>query len=507
MVVVAKPIDFSGLYNALDGNRKYGLQLQDQELDRQRLRISQAAAGREAAMHPLRLKSAQAELAAKQQEAEERRMGRAVDFIHSQSDNFEKLAPEAKAQHWDSLLKSKLFDDDDRKRMFDDPVYGQLWKNPETGYRMLKGLTREHQQKRRAAEAGITAKEAEAYKDYGVGEKARRGDALEEAIAKLVRENMLKQGGAEPAPAPSTAPAIRPQSMQGGPAAPQPMPIAAPDVTTTDPNIIRTQATTPQPQPAQQQQRPAAPNPDDEIVVTPFGKLTRGQARSMGGAFLLGGKPDAGKALLEASGAGAERFGKEGQNLLDKKTIDATSHISRLRSVEQAFNPKFLQIPQRLGFAWTSLKAKVGSLTPDQAQPLAEFAEFRRASVENMSRLLNELSGAAVSPQEYDRIRNTQPDAGTGIFDGDDPVTFQAKMNGVVRDQKRAIARYNYLRQQGPQGKNPWDVMGLDEIDKVINRRGAELNQQLKQANPKAAPAVIDQEVKAQLSREFGLNI
>jgi hypothetical protein len=148
-------LDFSPVANALDGNRKYGLQLQDQELDRQRLALSQAAAGREAAMHPLRLKSAQAELAAKQQEAKERRMGRAVDFIHSQSDNFEKLAPEAKAQHWDTLLKSDFFDDDDRKRMFDDPVYGPLWKNPETGYRMLKGLTREHQLRRQKIEADV----------------------------------------------------------------------------------------------------------------------------------------------------------------------------------------------------------------------------------------------------------------------------------------------------------------------------------------------------------------
>jgi hypothetical protein len=255
--------------------------------------------------------------------------------------------------------------------------------------------------------------------------------------------------------------------------------------------------------PAQKQQPPAAAEPD--MIVTPFGRMPREQARELGGLLMLRGKPDAGKALIDA--AGAERFGKEGGNLLDKKTIDATNHISRLRSVEQAFDPKFLQIPQRLGFAWTSLKAKVSSLTPEQAKPLAEFAEFRRASVENMSRLLNELSGAAVSPQEYERIRNTQPDAGTGIFDGDDPVTFAAKMKGVVRDQKRAIARYNHLRLHGPQGKNPWDVMGLDEIDKVMDRRGAELNQELRQANPQANPAVIQKEVDAKLAKEFGLAI
>jgi hypothetical protein len=502
-------LNWNPLMQGLDSIREANQFAAKNKLARDQLAISQAAAARDAEFHPIKLKSAQAALSEQQREAEQRRLGGAIDFIHSQSDNYEKLAPEAKAQHWDSLLKSKLFDDDDRKRMFEDPVYGPLWKNPETGYRMLKGLTREHQQKRRAAEAGIAAKEAEAYKDYGVGDKARRGDALEEAIAKLVRENMMKQGEA-PAPAPSQAPAIRPQSMPGGPAAPQPLPIAvAPEVTTTDPNIIRTQAAGPQPQQQPMPTRGVQPtaNPDDETIVTPFGKMTRGQARTMGGAFLLGGKAEAGKALLEASGAGAERFGKEGENLLNKKVIDATNHVARLRVVEASFDPKFLQIPQRLGFAWDALKDKFGALPPEKAQGLAEFAEFRRASVDNMSRLLNELSGAAVSPQEYERIRATQPDAGTGIADGDSPEVFLAKMKGVMRDQKRAVARYNYLLKHGPKGANPWDVMGLDEIDNVIKKRGAEVDQQLRQAHPKADPAVLDQQRKAIMAKEFGMQI
>jgi lysozyme len=264
-------------------------------------------------------------------------------------------------------------------------------------------------------------------------------------------------------------------------------------------------------QPQQQpQQRPAAP--DQDIVNTPWGRMSREKARKLGGQAIMTGEPrylEMGKVLLEAAGpsnAGAA-FGKEGGNLLDKKSIDATNHIARLVDVEKSFNPEFLQIPKRLGFAWTSVRAKFQDLKPEQAKPLAEFAEFRRASVENMSRLLNELSGAAVSPQEYERIRNTQPDAGTGIFDGDDPVTFHAKMRGVVAQQKRAIARYNYLRKNGPQGANPWDVMPLEDIDKVINAKGAELHKQIKQENPKADPAVIDQAVKAKLAQEFGIQI
>ena len=180
-------------------------------------------------------------------------------------------------------------------------------------------------------------------------------------------------------------------------------------------------------------------------------------------------------------------------------------------AVKESFKPEYLQLPQRLGFAWSGLQAKVGQINPAQAQQLYGYAEFRRSSVENLSRLLNELSGAAVSPAEYDRISGTQPNAGIGIFDGDDPVTFKAKMDGVIRDQKRAIARFNYLKTNGPQinpqGKKPWEVMGLDEIDKVINRRGAEIHRDLQKQHPKADKAVLDQAVRGALAKEFGIEI
>lgn len=159
-----------------------------------------------------------------------------------------------------------------------------------------------------------------------------------------------------------------------------------------------------------------------------------------------------------------------------------------------------------LGTSWAA-KTGLQKLNPDQAKELYSYANFRRTTIENVNRLLNEISGAAVSPQEAERLRASQPDAGTGIFDGDDPISFQAKLNGVVADQKRAIARYNFLRQHGPAGKAPWDVMPLEGIDDVIRQRGAQLQQQIQQANPNASPAVIEQDVKSRLGKEFGIAI
>ena len=468
-------------------------QLQPLTLKARQQEIDQSAArfGFDQQMQPLRVQAQRQAVEQGGLELSKAKVGSAAGFVqqHVMDPN---LPPEERAARWNKFLQSDIFKNDPQ---LSHPAYSQLWNDPALGPQMFVSVARGYQDPlaREQQTANVDKTKAEV---KALGQK----DVLNEAIANIVKGTMpaAPQSTQPPAsavpgyqPIPPGGPRRQPISDEGAP---------------VDPNIIRTQATTPSPPPGPAPAQPQRPTNDaNDVINTPYGPMTRENARRLGGALALAGKGDAGKMLLDA--VGQDKFGKEGMNELDKKQINSSNHIARLRTVEQAFDPKFLQIPQRIGMAWTSLKAKVKDITPEQAAPLAEFAEFRRASVENMSRLLNELSGAAVSPQEYERIRNTQPDAGTGIFDGDDPVTFQAKMKGVVRDQKRAVARYNYLRQQGPQAKAPWDVMGLEEIDKVINRRGAEIDQRLRQANPNASPAVIEQETKAQLAREFGIQI
>ncbi len=439
-------------------------------------------------------------------EATKRKTGLLAGFIQAQKLDDPNTPPDVLAARWEQIKTHPAFKD----AGFDHPMYGKLFSDPHIGPSLITGIYRGYRDPldTQTKQVGIEAKRAETTKDTAhAGLFKAQADAA--ANKDMTTREIFQALGLTPPssaamPPPVSAPSpIRPQSAPGpsGSIA-QPQRVAD-DVTVTDPNFIRTQAAAPVPQ---QQQAPpaaaAAPKTTKEVIdgMSPTQKTALG---------LLMAKQDfAGAAkLIQEVGDAASKFGKEGTNELDKKQINASNHISRLRSVEQAFDPKFLQIPTRIGMAWTSLKSKFREIPESEAAALGEFAEFRRASVENMSRLLNELSGAAVSPQEYERIRNTQPDAGTGIADGDDPYTFQAKMKGVIRDQKRAIARYNYLRKDGPNAKNPWDVMGLDEIDKVINRRGAEIDQQLRQANPNASPAVLQQQRKAIMAKEFGMQI
>lgn len=244
--------------------------------------------------------------------------------------------------------------------------------------------------------------------------------------------------------------------------------------------------------------------PGTETVNTPLGQMTRDQARRMGMAFAASGKGDVGKMLMDAASGGSDRPGKAGENKIDLKQIDAINHVSRLNEVGATMKPEYLQIPTRLGMAWSGIKAKFGQIPPKEQADLKAYATARRDAVNNMSRLLNELSGAAVSPQEYQRIIKTQPDAGIGLLDGDDPVSFQGKLEGARKEQYRAIARYNYLRQRGFTGK-PWEAMPLEAVDGAIDKRGAEIEAELRKSNPTADPLILQQGVKARLKQEFGI--
>jgi hypothetical protein len=337
-------------------------------------------------------------------------------------------------------------------------------------------------------------------------------------LDRQLKEAQIKQAGTKDARAEAEAAILRSitQDEAGagatGAAGPgyQPMPPGGPrlqpqsgEVAPGDPNLIKTQAAAGQPAPASQ------PNQD---MVSVFGRqMPREKAKQLGEKLLLlPGREALGKHFIElADKGGGGAFGKEGGNLLDKKTIDATNHIARLKTIEQGFDPKFLEIPTRLKMLGSSWGAKTGIAglrpNPEQAQDLYRYADFRRSTIENMNRMLNELSGAAVSPQEAERLRASQPDAGTGVFDGDDPVSFQAKSKANILDQKRAIARYNYLRSNGPAGKNPWDVMSLDDIDKVMDQRGAAILKQMKAQNPAATDQQLLPQALEATKREFGI--
>jgi len=195
---------------------------------------------------------------------------------------------------------------------------------------------------------------------------------------------------------------------------------------------------------------------------------------------------------------------RAGTTDVEKRRINAGEAMTRLTNIEAAYKPEYQTYGSAMAAGWSSLKAKAGvDLDPPQKQFLIDFVQYKRRSIENLNLTIKELTGAAMTEAEANRIRMTMPDPGTGLFDGDDPVTFKANLDDALATTKMAIARYNYMLTRGLDTTAP-DV-SLDQMTGIMNARGDEIEAEMREANPNADPDMIAAEVDAQLATEFGL--
>ena len=50
---------------------------------------------------------------------------------------------------------------------------------------------------------------------------------------------------------------------------------------------------------------------------------------------------------------------------------------------------------------------------------------------------------------EVPRLTAEVPNAGTGLFDGDDPITFKSKLDSTMKEIRKANVRYRHYRENG----------------------------------------------------------
>lgn len=196
-------------------------------------------------------------------------------------------------------------------------------------------------------------------------------------------------------------------------------------------------------------------------------------------------------------------------NTIENKLLQTTQGLDRIASIKAAFQPRFLEIGTKFETALAAGKNKLGiELSPDETQLLTDFTVFKRRTVENLNLVVRDLSGAAVTAQEAERLRAALPDVGDGIFSGDSPVSFQAKLNDVFRALNLAKARLVFAREQGLSGdidriaKN----LPLDMVEQQIEREGQLIEAIVREENPGAPQSAIDADVRVRLANRFGLS-
>jgi hypothetical protein len=218
------------------------------------------------------------------------------------------------------------------------------------------------------------------------------------------------------------------------------------------------------------------------------------------------------------AGTSTSGMPKPTETKVANKLFDAENSQARLLDIESKYkqavanNPNLLTWKSKAAQKLISWKSSAGKeISPEDRKSREEFVSLQRAAISNLSTYLNEISGAAVTQQEYERLTKVMPSVGTGITDGDDPIEFERKLKDVIEETKLAISRYKYILSTGltdektliANMKKNQVPYSIGVFRTMIEGRGKEIAEELKKAGTDERE--IRGIVKERLRQEFKL--
>ena len=249
--------------------------------------------------------------------------------------------------------------------------------------------------------------------------------------------------------------------------------------------------------------------PVDAGRVQPHISLDGGKTfQPVQGSVPINAKDVSGAATIINNPPGAMVPGKAAANKIDEGLLDTTQRIMQLSQIEKSFKPEWLEIGTRLGMEAANWKDKLGmSMDPKDTAKLTEYSEFRRNAIDNLNQYIKAITGAAMSEAEAKRILRGMPNPGQGLFDGDGPKAFKAKLDGVMKQAKLAEARLVYLKRNGMSltDASGREIVPLERMPSLMNERAGQIERELRQKNPAWRLPDIQAATHRQLAQEFGL--
>lgn len=226
-----------------------------------------------------------------------------------------------------------------------------------------------------------------------------------------------------------------------------------------------------------------------------------GQPAAMGSGMSIESDGQGGFKLVQGKGAG-KGFDKPTINDIDKQLVANTARQSRLYDIAGGFKPEYLTHGNRIqNWGTAQLEQIAPGLVSDEGKAqLAEYTTFRQRAYNDLNQTLKEMSGAAITPQEAERLLKVLGDPSN-----DSPTQFKAKLDEVIRDTRLAQARLMYLRTKGPEGAAEMAKIPLSSMPGIIRKRETELLREAKSANPKAGEDELKGLVRPKLQQEFAL--
>lgn len=177
-------------------------------------------------------------------------------------------------------------------------------------------------------------------------------------------------------------------------------------------------------------------------------------------------------------------------NDLQKKVMEADAGISQLETNLANFDAQFATVGGKLKAGGIALGEKLGiKQSGPNKEYLDRFETFRSGALNTINEYIKNITGAAMSNAEADRIRKGMPDPGEKIFDGDSATQYKAKLERVMKELriKRRKAMYQMRNGFEPIDSAGNETMSNAQFSQQMDQRGMELERQfMEQGMPKA---------------------
>jgi len=203
-----------------------------------------------------------------------------------------------------------------------------------------------------------------------------------------------------------------------------------------------------------------------------------------------------------ATGSPNQFLGARATNEAETSVIGIDDQLANLRAIEGKLQDKFLQAPAKvLNQVFSGAESLGIDLTPDQKESLTAISDFQQESFKALNEGIRALTGAAMTAAETPRLRKQLPDP-----EKDSPTVFKTKLKSSIRSLELARARRLWMLANGIEFEFSGDKqppVSLDGFKSMVDKRGDELMQELKDDDSAIGEDELKQQVITRLRQEF----
>lgn len=183
--------------------------------------------------------------------------------------------------------------------------------------------------------------------------------------------------------------------------------------------------------------------------------------------------------------------------------------LDQLSGIRASYKPEYQQILPRLQNWKTGLKSMAGlDVSDDERNAARSFAEYRQRSASFTNDKIRELTGTAMGKDEAPRYMLQIPAAGSGLFDGDSPIDYEAKLDESYKAIENAQFRLAYamhLNSVGtPMSKEQMFAIPLDQMKSKMQEVGVQAAKEFKAKYPAATEDEVKSYATNKVTQIFG---